>query len=279
MIYLLLAVLCSALISVIMRISEKYVKSKLGMLAMNYVMCGVLAALYTGPSLGMPMGEGAGMVLVLGVLGGVLYLGGFVLLQWNIHRSGVVLPATFMKLGVLVPTILAVTVFGETPRWTQIVGVAAALAAIVMMQGGRQDAKKGGNVCGLIALLLMGGSSDALSKVYEQIGPQALKDHFLLCIFITAFVLCAALCLLRRQRPSLSDVAFGLLIGVPNYFSSRFLLLSLSEVPAVAAYPSYSVGTIVLITAFGVLLFRERIGRRKMAALGVILAALVLLNV
>jgi len=43
----------------------------------------------------------------------VLYLGSFMLLRWNIRKNGVVLPATFMKLGVLVPTVLSVTVFGR----------------------------------------------------------------------------------------------------------------------------------------------------------------------
>ena len=81
-----------------------------------------------------------------------------------------------------------------------------------------------------------------------------------------------------HQRLCPADVLFGLLIGIPNYFSARFLLLSLSSVPAVAAYPTYSVGTIVLITLVGVLLFRERISRRQALALLMILAALALLN-
>ena len=65
---------------------------------------------------------------------------------------------------------------------------------------------------------------------------------------------------------------------MPNYFSARFLLLSLSAVPAVIAYPSYSVGTIVLIALVGKVFFKERLSRRQLVAMGVILAALILLN-
>ena len=65
---------------------------------------------------------------------------------------------------------------------------------------------------------------------------------------------------------------------MPNYFSARFLLLSLSQVPAVVAYPTYSVATIVLITVVGMLAFGERLTRRQKLAMGVILVALVLLN-
>lgn len=86
------------------------------------------------------------------------------------------------------------------------------------------------------------------------------------------------LCLCRRQSLTRTDVFFGLLIGVPNYFSSRFLLLSLNAVPAVIAYPTYSVATIVLVTLLGIALFGERLSRKQGAAMGMILAALALLN-
>ena len=87
-----------------------------------------------------------------------------------------------------------------------------------------------------------------------------------------------AVCIARRQSLTGSDLLFGLLIGAPNYFSSRFLLLSLNDVPAVIAYPTYSVGTIVLIALLGVWLFHERLSRRQTLAMGMILAALALLN-
>ena len=74
------------------------------------------------------------------------------------------------------------------------------------------------------------------------------------------------------------ELIFGLLVGIPNYFSSRFLLRSLSYVPAVIAYPTYSVATMLVITLVGVLAFREKLGRRQWAALGIILVALGLLN-
>ena len=117
-----------------------------------------------------------------------------------------------------------------------------------------------------------------MSKIYEEVASAALKDHYLMYTFCMAMLLCIVVCALRRQSLSLMDALFGLAIGIPNYFSARFLLLSLSEIPAVVAYPSYNVGTIVLVTVLGVLFFKEKLERRKLVALGVILAALALLN-
>ena len=93
-----------------------------------------------------------------------------------------------------------------------------------------------------------------------------------------ALILCGVLCIFRRQTLCWQDALFGLLIGIPNYFSARFLLLSLAQLPAVVVYPSFSVGTIVLVTLAGVLFFKEKLSTRKWIALGVILGALVLLN-
>lgn len=277
MLYLLLAILCSSLITILMRLSETRRKNNLSMLAVNYAACSLLALLFAGPTQLFPAVEGLRFTLLLGALGSVLYLGGFLLLQWNIARNGVVLPATFMKLGVLVPTLTSIFVFGENPRAVQLVGVAAAVIAIPLMQGGGAS-KQASSLLGLILLLLCGGFADGLSKIFEQIGPAELRNHFLLYNFIMAFVLSSALCIFKRQSLTLADAAFGMLIGIPNYLASRFLLLSLSHVPAVVAFPSFSVGAILLTVVAGVVLFHEKLNRRKCVALVIILLALVLLN-
>jgi len=206
-----------------------------------------------------------------------LYLAGFVLMQWNISHNGVVLTATFMKLGVIVPTAVSILVFGENPRLTQLVGIAAAICAIFLIQG--RGEKGAGSILGLVAVMLAGGGGDVMAKVFDETAPAALKNQFLLYIFMVAFVLCVLLCVGRKQKPGLADVLFGLAIGIPNYYSARFLLLSIGEIPAMVAYPSFSVGTIIVVALAGVLCFKEKLNRRKLLALGVILAALVLLNV
>lgn len=275
MIYLVLAIVSSMLVSVTMRLSEGRAKNGVSMLAMNYLMCTGLSVAFAGTADFFP--EGFGYPFGLGLVSGAMYLGSFMLLQWNIRVNGVVLPATFMKLGVVVPTLMAMLVFHEEPRPTQLLGMALALAAILLIQS-EKGAGRAKNAAGLVVLLLGGGLTDAMAKVYEQTGNPLLENHYLLYTFAAALVLCTLLAVVRGQHLTRSDAGFGLLIGVPNYFSARFLLLSLSEVPAVAAYPTYSVGTIVLVTAVGVLLFGERLSRRQAASLGIILAALALLN-
>ena len=274
MLNLILAILSSALVSVTMRFSGSKIKNNIAMLAVNYIMCGFLAWMYTGFSGTFP----AGSTLVLGGINGVLYLAGFVLLQRNIRTNGVVLSSTFIKLGLLVAMVVSVLFFGERPEIWQWAGFLLAVAAIVLMNY-RPGQGKAGSTAGLILLLLAGGGGDAMSKVFEELGNSAHAGHFLLYTFLMAFALCVVLCVRGKEKAGKWEWIFGLLIGIPNFFSAKFLLAALKDIAAVIVYPVYSVATILAVTVTGVLVFREKLDKRQWTALGMILVALVLLNI
>lgn len=278
MIYLLLAITSSALVSIIMRISEKHVNGNVSMLAMNYIMCMTMAGAYSGFANLLPDTEGIGLTLGLGIFNGILYLLGFILLQVNVKKNGVVLSATFMKLGLLVPMVVSICFFHEIPEFVQVIGFLIAVGAIILINFEKEDTNAEFKA-GLILVLLAGGGGDAMSKVFEEVGNPALSEHFLFYTFVVAFILCIGLVMLRKEKAGKREVFFGFLIGIPNYFSARFLLKSLENVPAVIAYPTYSVATIVVVTLVGTLLFKEKLSRKQGVAITGILFALILLNI
>ena len=274
MVNLILAIFSSAMVSILMRLSEGKIRYNLGMLAVNYAMCAIVGALSSQLQSG---GLGLGETVVFGGINGVLYLASFVLFQENVRRSGVVLPATFMKLGLLVTMLVSVCVYGEVPGIWETLGFGLAVAAIILINYNKEGGK-GKFRFGLIGLLLCGGMADAMSKIFEESGPAGMGDPFLLFTFVTALILCTLWMFLKGQRVGKWELVFGLLVGVPNFYSSRFLLGALAKIPAVIAYPVYSVGTILVVTLSGLLFFRERLTRRQCVALVLILTALVLLN-
>ena len=274
MLNLILAIASSALVAVMMRASERHGKGRTAMLAVNYLICTGLAACFT--TLGQA--EGVGTAVLLGAVSGVLYLGSFLMLQWCVGRSGVIMSSTFMKLGVLVSALMSVVFFGETPRVTQLLGLVLTVAAITMMNLSKGASRVTG-LGGLVLLMVCGGITDGMSKVYEQLGAPEWQGVFLLVTFAVALVLCVGLTALRHEKPTKYDLMDGALIGIPNYFSALFLLQALDTVPAVVAFPTYSVATIAVVSLVGVAAFRERLTARQWTAMGVIAAALVLLNV
>ena len=278
MIYLLLAIASSAMIAVIMRVSSRYVRGNISMLAMNYLACLLLGAWYAGFELLPVRAKGFPVMLGMGAVNGFLYLAGFVLLQYNTRKNGVVLSSVFIKLGLLVPMVLSVFLFGEMPTVLQCIGFVLAVGAIILINYEKGTSFSGGRLP-LILMLLAGGSGDAMSKVFAVYGPGAYGDLFLCYTFVSAFLLCIALILWKKERPDLYGLLFGLVVGIPNFFSAKFLLMALEGLPAVIVYPTFSVATILVVTLAGVFLFRERLRKSQWLAMAVILAALVLLNI
>ena len=131
----------------------------------------------------------------------------------------------------------------------------------------------------LMVMLLLSGGADVMAKFFDAYCPQSLSGQYLFYTFFTAFALCMGLVLRGKERPGLKELLYGALIGVPNFFSAKFLLASLNSLPAVVVYPSFSVGTLLLVTLTGVAVFHERLRRHQWVALVAILAALILLNI
>lgn len=277
MIYLLLAIAASALISTLIRISNDKVKNNIAMLVMNYAMCLVLSVYFTGIGRMFPAEPELPATALMGVVHGMLYLGSFLLLQGSIRKNGIVLSSIFMKLGLLVPMTVSIFLFREIPSAVQAVGFAIAVAAIILINYEGSGTAFRFN-WGLLLLLLGGGSGDAMSKIYEQLGSSALAPQFLLYTFITALTLGIVLMFVKHQHVGKYEALFGLAIGVPNFFCAKFLLKALDFLPAVIVYPTFSVGTILVVTLTGVLLFREKLKKQQWLALGIILLALALLN-
>ncbi len=278
MLFLLLTILSSSMVSIIMRLSSHKIQANMSMLATNYLVCSLLGAAYAGFELARPAEQGFGITLGLGILNGFLYLTSFILLQVNTRKNGVVLSSLFMKLGLLVPMVLSILFFREIPTWLQIAGFLIAVGGIVLINL-RKDTEARGFGIGLIALLLLGGGAEAMAKVFEHVGVAAQGELFLFYTFAVALLLCIGLVLIRKERPGVRELIFGALIGIPNFFSAKFLLRALGDLPAVVVYPTTNVATILIVTLSGVLLFKERLRRLQWIALSAIVAALILLNI
>jgi multidrug transporter EmrE-like cation transporter len=183
-----------------------------------------------------------------------------------------------MKLGVLIPTLMAIVIFRESPTLVQVGGILLAVMAIVMIHFEKDAAGEGKRKLWLLIMLFVSGITDSMANIFEKLGVGNAKDGYLLITFFTAFLIALILMLREKNGTSKKDILWGIVLGVPNYFSARFLLLALGELPAVLVYPVCSVGTIVAITVVGILFFKEKLSAKKISALVMIMAALALLN-
>lgn len=280
MIFLLLALLFSAVLAMVLKYLNT--SSPYGVYFVNYITCTLLAFAAMEPK---ALYNGDVTPCWLGGVTGLVYLASLSANGYSIHKNGAILSSVFTRLGVLVPIVLSVTLFGEQPTLLQGLGVALAVAAAVIMNGlPRKSAPAFPStedkvyLLPLLLTLFLNGTGDAMSKVFTQLGRR--QDDGLFMFYIFLFAGLATLVLLMKEHRTLTgrDIFFGVLVGVPNFLSSRLLLAALTELPAFLVYPSYSVGVILVISVASFFLFRERLNGRQMGAAGMILGALVLLN-
>ena len=278
MTFLLLAVFSSSMIAIMMCVSSDRISANLSMLATNYFICSLLSMAYAGFDVVAPSIPGFSVTLWLGLVSGVLYLAGLVAFQANTRKYGIVLSTVFMKLGLLVPIVMSVLFFREVPSLSQITGFGIAVFAIVLINWKKEDSGKSFGI-GLIIMLLLSGGADAMAKIFESFGPESLSQQYLFYTFATAFVLCLLLVAQKREKPGFMEFLCGTLIGIPNFFSAKFLLGALGQLPAVVVYPTFSVGTLLIVTLSGVIVFKEHLSKLQWFALAAIIAALTLLNI
>ena len=285
MIYLLLGIISSASISLVFKFFGDQQGNRYGIIIGNYLTCILISLVMIGD---MSLIRNAAPVTFLcGAVGGVLFVAGLVFIQLSVAANGATLTSAFGKLGVMVPLAFSFLIFKEQPAVIQVVGIVIALAALIIMNSPDKSAEasaapKTYSFTLLILTFLANGLADAMSKVFEQVGPRTDDRVFISFIFMMACVISAVLAFLEYRKTGKKlipkELLAGIAVGVPNYFCSFFLLSALTRLPSFLVYPVFSTGTIILVMLVSTLLFRERPTKKQALGIAMILTALVLLN-
>lgn len=221
-----------------------------------------------------------GWALLVGIPSGVLYYLGFIFLQRAIRECGVSLSGSFSKMGVIVPMLLSLVLWGEVPGGLQWLGISLALVSIVL--GSLDISRLSGlfsNFRPVLLLLFMTvGLAEFTNKVFQTYAVLEMRNVFLFFVFFTALAVSTFKVLRKRPRLELPQFLTGLAVGIPNYFASFFLIEALSELRAVVVFPVYSSLTICLISVLGWLLFGEKLGRMERFSVAMAAIAMILVN-
>ena len=275
MISLLLAILCSSALALILKAADSE-GNRYGILLGNYIVCAVIALLSCRFQIVL-----SPITAALGITGGILFLFGLLAMQKSISVNGASLTSAFSKLGMTVSLFISVVFFHETLRPVPLAGIFLSILAIFIIHHGTNDTS--GTKFSLLLLTLLGnGLADSMARVFQAFGSPEQEESYLFVLFATAGILTFILALREWHRTNAPvtprSLLYGAMAGIPNYFSSLFLIHALAVLPAVIVYPVFSGGTILTVIIASVLLFQERIDRIQKAGLVLVLAALVLLN-
>lgn len=216
--------------------------------------------------------------LMVGGVAGFFFFLSFIYYQKSVKENGVGISGTIAKLGILIPMIFSIIIWKELPSGLQWLGIALSLVSILIVNLSPKSLEKVDMKPTIILLFIFGGMAEFSTKIYQKYALNEYKDVFLFAVFFVAFLISAFYTLREKRKITKKDILTGFAVGIPNLFSSYFLILSLATLKTSVAFPIYSAGSIVLINIGGFLIFKEKIARKNQVAILLTVIALVLIN-
>lgn len=292
MIFLVLAILCSASLSILFKFSAK---REPNLLAINFfIFVGgtfislilIIKQIITEPEwlpvlfseFGFTHITPFTIALLIGLINGVLYTVAYYILQVSVARNGSAMTYTFNKLGVIIPAVLSVLIFHEEPKLSQVVGVLIAFLAISLIYLKKEKNSVITLRAALLGTFFLGGFSTFTSKVYQVYGAERFENLYVFFTYLFSLIISGVFMMVKDRRVKHSDVIFGLMAGIPSQLVTLLILFALTSIPAFVVFPLNSVGAILVVNVINLIFFKEKLTTRQFIAIGLIISAVVLLN-
>ena len=280
--FLILAILSSFCIGILIKLNESRGVNTLVVLAGNYLSASALGWAFV---CGYGVGSISPSTLALGLGGGLLWPTTFFLMMWGIRRYGLAITGSVSRLSLAVPVLAALLFLGEVLTPATGAGLPAACVAFLLISPLRRGDVRRVDTRALWffpLLVLLMGTVDFWVNLFNKVGAAEEKFLFVTLIFSFSCVPAWAAVLIKKQRVERAAVMRGLLLGIPNFFSTFFLLESLRS-PVFAdlsmvVYALYSVCGVALAFGAGALFWKERVTRANIVGVLFAVAAIVLLN-
>ena len=278
--YVLASVVCSVLVSVLLKVARRLQVDVGQAIAWNYVVAGMLTALVLKPSLTTLREPGTPWpaLLALGVLLPTIFLA----LGASVRHAGIVRSDAAQRLSLLLSLLAAFVLFGEVPSIGKGLGIALGLLALLGMiwrpgHGGIDD--QGAGRWRYPLLVFAGfGTIDILFKRVAAAGlplGASLQAMFALAL-VVAFALQVWRCWREQLRFTARSALGGVVLGLFNFGNILFYLRGHQALPQHPAlvFASMNLGVVALGALVGMLGFGERLSRLNLAGLLLALLAI-----
>ena len=217
------------------------------------------------------LGLGAGVAL------GVTYL----FFNATIRRQGVGIAHFIRQLALAIPILASILIWGERVTLLCGAGVALAFAAFALISKPTKiqpHDRAGWPLILPAGLFAFAGGTNLLLKAYSAHNLSGGQPPFLLFLFAAAGAAVTLAALRTRQWPDRRDIVYGAILGLDNVLLNYFRVRALETELGVLAFPTMSIGVILLSAATAFILWKERFRGRVLAGMAVALAALILIN-
>ena len=277
MIWLIASILFSSLIFAIFKIFNKYEVNNLEAIIVNYLVASILGFFLFGntPSISQLNSSFGITALIIGFL----FITLFNVMAKVTQQNGVSVASVSNKMSVIIPVIVAILIYQDSYSFLKILGILLALLGIYLVTLKEKNTIK---VSWVLPLILFAGSGllDATLNFAEA----KVVDSNQLGLFTpTAFAIAAIFgivyLLYKKQIPSKKSLLFGLVLGIPNYFSIYILLKALegSGLESSIVFPINNMGVVLVSTLISLIWFGEKLSIKNYIGVAISILAISLI--
>lgn len=268
MIPLIFTILCSTSIAFILKHNDNKKGNPVILLSANYFVASLITLLflYFGKNTSYSI-----ETLLFGAVLAFMFIFSFFVFAKAVSIAGAALASVSSRLSVIIPILLSIVIYREIPFFKQVIGFLFALTTILFFYFSLKKMSNGHLKLieySYLFLLLIGiGLNDSCLKVFQEWRPESEKSFFLFSIFTFSFLYTLTFILIKKIKVEKRTIFFGIVLGIPNIFSSYFLLGALSKLPAIFVYPVSNIGIILLTTIGAALIWKEKLNTYGKVAL------------
>lgn len=262
MISLLMTIVCSSSIALLIKHNNEKKGEPILLLSGNYLAAAIVSGflLFFEEKINYSFSS-----FLFGAVMGGLFLFSFFAFAKAIDAAGTALATVSSRISVIIPVFLSIILFKEFPSDFQITGIIFAFITIMFFYFSLKTIKEktlaGKDYFYLFIVLVGIGCGDFGMKLFQHLIGSSEEPFYLFMIFSFAFIFSAISMKIKNIKFDKSTALRGGVLGIPNIFSSYFLLGALAKLPAVVVYPSMNIG-VILVTSFGAyLIWKENINR------------------
>ncbi|MGV6989326.1 EamA family transporter [Testudinibacter sp. P80/BLE/0925] len=287
-----IAVLCSVIVSVFLKVARKQNINIAQAIAFNYIMAiglsySFLKPDFSGQSFGEVVAQNEYSYLFLAL--GILLPTVFLVMSKAVESAGIVRSDAAQRLSLFLPILASFTIFNEVLSGSRAVSLVLAFTALLCLLWKKDEpqsivaksiAGKSAVGKGWFNLLLVWLGYGVIDILFKQMAKSG--SAFPLTLFVS---FCLAACvifiylLIKQTRWHGKSMLGGLLLGVLNFMNILFYIKahqSYSDNPTLV-FAGMNIGVICLGTLTGAWLFKEKINKANAIGVGLGIVSIICL--
>ncbi|MDZ7660245.1 EamA family transporter [Fodinibius sp.] len=281
-VFLVLSSVCSLTIAHLLKVTETKNLRTLNTLTVNYIVAAVFA-LFVGfdGSMTSSFVSQSTILILFCIIVGAFFIGNFVAYSKSVHTNGVGITIAAMRLSLLIPVVISIYWYAEYLNGLKIAGILGVFGAMLLLIPKKNNIKIGSVSASwlLILIFVLSGFADASLKIYEEEFSTNLNElTFMGLVFLGAFIIGLIIALIRKgPLITKKEALLGAAIGIPNLYSSIFLIYALGGISGSIAYPVVNILNVLGGTFLGLIIWNDSVSTKQWVGIATAVIAIILL--